>query len=298
MVNNNDITIGFDRRKDFCYAAKVRREVGRPLVERLLKFDNDHRPEKELRESARMIYAVPDNEVIVKNITLDPAETNRVELKARFELAQCLLEDECDFQFETIHTGIENKFIGTIIRNQLICSYNRGIMKNGPVGDNRDDLKTDYAPIYSGCIRAVSLGRGYLTFCHRERGELMVLADFNEEIVSICFIYRDNIIGLGYMMLSGFNLEEESYIEKLAVEFKTLINFKLASFHKDGITIPLSGLFLSGENVIEQVKRAIAPFFAVPVKSPRINTGYFPEPSQFSSIPLNDYLVSLGSACK
>jgi len=298
MVEKNDITIGIDRRQNFFYAVKIRREVGRPQIKELLKFDNEHLPEKDLLENARLIYAVPDNEVIVKNITLDPAETNRVELKARFELAQCLLEDESDFQFETIHTGIENKFIGTVIRNQLVCSYNREIMKNGPVGDNRDDLKIDYTPIYSGCIRAAALGRGYLSYCHRESGELICLADFNEELVSICFIYRDNIIGLGYMMLSGFNLQEESDIEKLAVEFKTLINFKMTSFLKDGVTIPLSGLFLSGENVIQQVKSAIAPFFTVPVKSPRINTGFFPDPSQVSSIPLNEYLLSLGSACK
>jgi hypothetical protein len=84
----------------------------------------------------------------------------------------------------------------------------------------------------------------------------------------------------------------------MAVEFKTVVNFKLAMFLQDGVTVPLSALLLSGDNVEGEVCKVLERFFSVDIDTPKINSGFFAQPSELTSIPLEKYLVALGLAVK
>ena len=292
MVEKADVMIGLDHHDGQCYMAHVERKTGRPEVKALVSVGPEELSEHELPGDACLVYSVPDDLVTVKKITLGEVAPDLVDSAARFELTQSLLEDEDEFCFDIIPTAQENQFLGTIVRReravQLITSalpdhlYTNTMEKEGPV------------PCRS---RAIALGMGYLTFCHRDAGELICLADFTDRLVSVCFIHHDNIVGLDRLMVDRFDLTSDAGIGKMAVEFKTMINFKLTSLFDNGVTVPLAALLINRDPE-SGISRALGEFFPDIVGVPRINTGFFSDSSGASSLSLPDYLVALGLTVK
>lgn len=282
-MNAPKARIGIDYRNGLFYAARVEHPAGRPEVKALIRFERSQLVGHHLLEGAKVIFGVPDSDVILKSISLNSRRSD-VQLEARFELAQSLLEDEKDFRFDTIATGQNNRYLGLIIRRTQMESNLRDLL---------GEASASFAD--SACqMRAAALARGYLTFCQLPRGDLICLADFGDRRLSIAFVYQARVIGLTHMALDRFDLSTKPGLEKMAVEFKTIANFKLCSFFEDGITLPLSALIVSGDGIDREAIAAMEKYFPIELDHPRLNAGFFSGQSDMPGIPFEKYLVALG----
>ena len=82
------------------------------------------------------------------------------------------------------------------------------------------------------------LGRGYAAFAVPEGGELTALIDTNSRPVSLCFVHSGRPVAVGCLAADRFDLDGGPGRQRLAIELKTVINFKLASLFEHGLTLP------------------------------------------------------------
>jgi hypothetical protein len=85
-----------------------------------------------------------------------------------------------------------------------------------------------------------------------------------------------------------------SGLEKMAVELKTIVNFKLSTFSQRNISIPLSAVFVSGSQLDVQAGDILREYFSVGIREVVLNSSLFPHPDKMSEILAGDYLVALG----
>ena len=283
-MKDNSVRIGVDCRGDLMYAARVCHDGTRPQVKALVRLSRTHPEKHELLEDGEVVLAVPDDQVIVKRLTLpDSPAADRPE-RARFEMSQTLLENELSFRFDTIDTGQQDRLLGLIMRRESLSNI---------VERNTGGLFAE-RPSLSYQMRAVALGRGYIEFCRRQAGELVCLVDFHDQLASVCFVYQRHVLAVTHMRAANPDSRQLSDLPRLAVELKTLVNLQLSLLFSEGITVPLSILIVTGEAVTEQVTEALARHFPGGVAAPRINSGFFADPSKLNEIPIDNYLISLG----
>jgi hypothetical protein len=292
--------MGIDYRSGRYYMARVRRDASERKVTALVTATESELMEHQALEGEDIIFSVPDDKVVIKNLHLSQAGRWDTDLLARFELSQSLLDDENEFCVATLTTGQSNRRLGLVTRRRNLEELTDSLFSTL----NPAALSLKYE------MRAVALGKGYLNFCHPEQGELICLADFGDNVASICFVSGGNIIGLAHLPLSQFDrsgrlwpapdgpalsgLNSEPGLMKMAVEFKTVVNFRLPSLFEEGGTPPLSALIVSGDGSDSPVKSALGQHFQVPVTAPRIDGRFLQKESAAVEGPLEDYLVAMG----
>ncbi|MCK4373306.1 MAG: hypothetical protein KAW61_09165, partial [candidate division Zixibacteria bacterium] len=120
------------------------------------------------------------------------------------------------------------------------------------------------------------------------------LIDFNDRLVSVCFIYRKKMLGVAHLVTKSFDLTTPTDFERMTIELKTIVNFKLAAFSRQSISVPLSALIISGSGQQEHALEMLKKYFPVQISEVGISSGFFPQPDRISQIPAGEYLVALG----
>lgn len=283
-MSDSTVRIGLDGLSLLVYAARVTDSSGRPQVEGLTRLDPAQLDSSDFLFEGERIWSLRDDRAIIKNLQVDPTLGIDLHRKAVFEMSQSLFEDDQSYLFDSIATGREGRVIGIAVNRDLLPAP----------AISRDEKRGDVAPSSKFMVRAAALGYGYLNYCLKEKGELVCLADFAGQIVSICFVHRDSIIGLAHLPSNGLQPDDRQALKNLALEFKTVLNFKLAGFFDEGITFPISALLVSGEMATRQTKAALSDHFSVDIVPPRLNPGFFANSPDETETPLENYLVSLG----
>ena len=282
-MTSSRTSMGIDYRCGRYCAARVRQDAsGRKVTDLTTGAQSGLRHQGV--EGGDVIFSIPDNEVIVKNLHLSQGDRWNFNLCARFELSQSLLDDENEFCFAALSTGHPNRCLGLAARR---CTLER---LTAPLFSSLNAAAL--SPKYE--LRAVALGKGCLNFCHPEPGELICLADFSGDAASICFVLEGGIIGVAYLPTIRFDLDTEPGLEKMAVEFKTVINFRLPSLFEEGAVPPLSALIISGDGLDSPVKPALEQRFRVAVSAPRIDRQLLEGEPAAMEEPLEDYLIAMG----
>ncbi len=283
-MKDNSVRIGVDCRGDLMYAARVCHDGTRPQVKALVRLSRTHPERHELLEDGEVVLAVPDDQVIVKRLTLPASPAADRPERARFEMSQTLLENARSFRFDTVDTGQPDRLLGLIMRRESLSTL---------VKRNTGGLFAE-RPMLSCRMRAVALGRGYNEICRRQAGEIVSLVEFHDQQASVCFVYHKHVQAVTHMRVANPESRQLSDLSRLTVELKTLVNLQLSLLFSEGITVPLSILIVTGEGVTEQVTNALAQHFPGGVAAPQINSGFFADPSKLSEIPIDNYLISLG----
>lgn len=283
-MNESLIQIGIDCRDNLYYAARVNYSGGRPDVKALLRLDKDNLKNHQLLKGDNIIFSVDDDSVIFKKIRIDKNDS-KLSQKINFELSQSMLDDESNFLFDYIESYNSNKFMGMIVNRSGI----EKLISDLSLSDNE---KIGFL------ARSVGLAKGYITFCRQTGGELIALLDFNSPLVSIAFLYKNKIIDLAHVKMGNPNIKNELGLNKLAVEIKTLLNFKQAAISNEGINLPLSAIVVSGYDFEDQLFLKFKEYFNLPLSYPEINPAYFDHSQDTKQIPLEKYLVALGLAVK
>ena len=279
-------TIGIDLRDDLFYVARIEHQIGRQEIKALLRLERQHLGEHHLVQGGEFVMSIPDEMVMVKHLVLNGH--NDIEMKVKFELAQLLPESPDQYLFDTIHSGLDSRYIGLAVRRDRLDDY-----KASTLADKVPALVNSRYE-----MRAAALALGYTEFCRKSGGDLICLADFTRSAVSLAFIYQDALIDLCCIPLTRSDLNTAGGFGKMAVELKTLVNFKSASLFSQGITTPLSCLIVSGDAIDDDTIEKLNRYFTIDINRPNVNTGFFSGQGDLTSVPLEKYLVALGLAAK
>lgn len=283
-MSENQTRIGIDLRGDLYYVARIEHHPGRHEVKALLRLEHQHLGEHHLLSGGDLVLSIPDELVVVKKLNVGGDDD--INLRAQFELVQSLPEDESQYLFDLIQSGLDNRFVGLAIRRDQLNDH-RARLNGIGTGDTNG----------SRCqMRAAALAMGYTGFCRKSGGDLVCLADFQQSSISLAFLYQHAITDLAHLPLGRHDLTCPAGFEKIAIELKTLVNFRTAALFSDGITTPLSCMIVSGDHVTDDAIASLRKSITVDINRPMINTGFFSSQSDLTSVPLEKYLVALGLA--
>ncbi len=277
--------IGIDDRGRFFYVARVCHEPGRSRVEALARFDRSLVRSHRLLESGRLVFAVADDMVAVNEISL-PAKTpsGAAEL-IEFEQTQSLLDEVSTFYFDALPLGADSgRCLALTIRRPHLSTIIQPFTK----ATGGDSSRVLFA------LRAEALGQGFIQYAQTDYGDFACLIDFNDRLASFCFVHRREVIGVAHLATKQFDMTSSPGLEKMAAELKTIVNFKLATFSRRNISVPLSAVFLSGSQLDAQAGEILQEHFSVGIRAVVLNSSLFPHPDKMSEIPVGDYLVALG----
>ncbi len=237
-----------------------------------------------MSEKGKFVLSVPDNKVIVKSFNLDRTERWDARRQAQFEMSVSMLDSQDEFCFDIIYTGYNKRNLGLATRRQHLEQLTNAVFNQ--------QSHTLTSLRYQ--MRAVALGKGYLTFCHPEGKGLECLVDFGDEVASLCFVLERHIVGLAHLSTSCFDFTTEHELKKMAVELKTIVNYKQASFLEDRCPGPLSALLVSGDNGNGEIRSVLQQRFPVAVSAPQVDDHLLTCSPQDSEVPLDSYIVALG----
>lgn len=275
-------SIGIDCRGGLFYVARLDSGVGRHEVKALLRLEKQHLGDHELLQGGQTILSLADQNVMVKRLRLDTDD----DLQVRFELAQTLPDQPADYFFDTVASGLEGQIIGMAVRRDRLAEYTNVLL--GESAGLFPDVRFK--------MRAAALASGYLNFCRRTGGDLICLADFTPASISLAFTYQGMVVDVCHQPLVKFDPTSDGSTAKMAVEMKTLVNFRCAALFSEGITTPLSSLIVSGDTVTDSLIENIRRMFTIDISRPAINAGFISSQADLSQVPLENYIVALGLA--
>jgi hypothetical protein len=280
---NEIFTYGLDYRGGEYIQVCADNTKGRPRVESLKSSETT--PNFQELKPGQLVFSVPDSEVIMKYLKLPADIPVDIESAIRFELGQAMLDDNATLAYDYLSSHNDNNYLGFIYRRQKL--ENR-ISRFGLNELDNSEFKSDFK------TRATALAMGYLAFCHRVEGDLICLADINDSEISIAFIFQKAIVDLASLKLPQ---NETQAMGKIAIDFKTLVNFKLAALAGRGISQPPSALVIANdtsESPDKSISTALAKYFPAGITRPSFIEEYFPEDFKKPDFPLEKYLVALG----
>lgn len=272
------VRVGIDPRGDWCYVARVVWGSGRPQVKALARFHSDQLPGHKILTGAVAIWGVPDSKAQIKRMAITPSGDIDAHDLAAFELAQGLLDDPSEFCLSAVPLSLEGEYLGMSVRRTTL-----------------EDFGADFGDGDCGWqVRSVALTHGWITFGREQEGELIALIDFTPESATISIMHRRRIAATARIATSDVDLRAASGQRRLGAELRTVVDFRLDSLIEHGISVPLSGLLLCGADMADGLTETIDGFFSVPIVTPSISPGFFPQSADLSSVPLDRYLIALG----
>jgi hypothetical protein len=254
----SELRTGFDIRNDGLCIAQVRYNDDGWQIEMTGQQSEIEDQQNLLGESDRCCLGVPDSCVIVKSLQFPTSTGASIEDIVRFELASSLLEDESHFRYESLPDEHGGRHIGLIYRDELLRELCERWL---PREIEKDRI--------SYCARALALGKGYLQFCERAEGDLVLLVDVSTDAASICFLYKDSITEMANVVTASLDLTSEDGRRKFAVDLKTIVNFKRAAMQDRGVISPLSSLVVFGEPVDREFRELLQTYFPAGVRELR-----------------------------
>ncbi len=233
--------------------------------------------------SQSVVVSVSDETVLMKPIKVDRQAADRQQ-RAEFELSQSLTADESAYVFNTVETGLNDLLLGCVARrSELEC--------NIPAAYG--SLLENY-PVKSALARSIALARGFIQFGVKDTDGLICLAEASGPVISIALIINDKPVAFGRLALNRFDITTEPGRERLAVELKTIISFRLAALFEHGLTRPLSALLLSGQGFDGPMMETLRNYFSMPVQPTRINPAHLADSVRHETERASDYIVPLG----
>ncbi|RKX26136.1 MAG: hypothetical protein DRP45_04270 [Candidatus Zixiibacteriota bacterium] len=280
----SDFKVGVDFHSGSFRGARVANESGRLEIGELFTLDSPQDVNDERVPEDSSVWSVPDDEVQIKRLYIPQSGNGSVEDRVRFELAQSILEDEQEFAFDFHSTGESDRYLGFIFRRNRLRSLFETFGRTLPDSDNPIPFR----------VRSLALGLGYLSFCEKEDGELICLVDLTDTAASLCFVHNRSVADLAWMPLNSSDISSTEVRNRLAIDLKTVVNFRLSALMDQGIHVPLASLIVTGEAVDEQLRHALQAYFAVGVSAPRVHAGYLAESAREDPGTLERYVVALG----
>lgn len=257
-------TFGAMRQGDQFLIARVENDGIRPLVTALLAEKDDLK--KIGFNDSRLFFGVDEQAAIVKKIQLKKVSPTDMAALVRFEMIQSLLESPDDFYFDARPI---NDWEG--YRRFIAIAYHRHHI------DREMTVCADRLRQPSGFkLNALALSDGFLTFCRLDPGDLQILLNVDSLRAVIAILYRRKLHAIGRLDTAPGEAVTAESSRRLSQELKVIISYHLAELFREGVTIPLSRIILSGQHAREQsLTAALAETISTEISLPHFQTGYF-----------------------
>lgn len=278
------IIVGVDSYGRNCSVAKVDYSAGRPVIQELQGLIKTEEL-AQLCQKGPTNFAVADSRVMVKKLRLRKSSEASGNDLYRFELIQSLADDKNEFCLDVWPTGLENHALGFVTRRNAIEQL---ISDLGlPVTENDKSSRHFQS-------RALALGKGYLSFCIRARGDFLALLNVADQELSICLLYRNQIVAVSHLSLAEKSQREGPDYTARASELKTVVNFLKSSLLDQGVTVPVSGVILCGPDIHKSFEQALDRHFPGGVSRAKINPGFLNSAVDIARLRQECFVVALG----
>jgi Tfp pilus assembly PilM family ATPase len=240
------------------------------------------------QEPASLFVNVSDRLALVKTIGVDADSSAEAADRARFELAQTLLDPVEDFYFDLYPREYGNgahRFLAVAYHRQQIDEWMQHFES---IAAKPQGFKLD----------AVAMCDGYRTFCRTEAGDVQALVSIEENGLTIAVLHRLALMSIGSVHVAFGAEPSPDTARKAAVELKMTISYLLSDLFHEGVTVPLSRLLVCGAHArTDTIVDAIAGQFSAPVTCPHFYDGYFdPISDTLADKNPERFLVPLGLA--
>jgi hypothetical protein len=193
-------------------------------------------------------------------------------------MSQCLLENESEFHFDLVPTARSGRYLGIACRHSELHSSLVG------------RISFEESTVLTYRLRSDALFRASRTFAEPVGGELTVLADFGVDDVSLCLLYKNEPIAFGYQAPVAVSADDNA-IRRAAIDFKTVVNFRLAMLADIGVTVPLSQVVVTGAALDDRLITALDERFSGRVIRLKFRDGLLPD---HLAAKAHTYTVPLG----
>jgi len=273
--------VGIDCRGDVCYLARVDDSAGRPTVRALARFQRHQLQQHRFLENAEVRISLTDRQAVVKSLRLAPTGKLPAEKLARFEMSQCLLGDEDEFLVDVAATGQPEHWLGMAVHAETASDAASLVAEPS---DRKQEVMLG--------LRSWSLGAGFLTYCHAAGGDVVALADYWDDLTTLCLLHKRRVVSTGVI---AHPVGQDCHSpDRMAMELRTVCNFKTEELADIGINSPLTALLMSGSRCDDVTVGALAKVFSIPVQPVKMAPGFFPSRVDLDQIPVSRYLAALG----
>lgn len=279
----SNVTIGIEAKDNYIYAARVEDNTGRKEVKALLRFEKDKFSNHKLLDNGKIVFAIDDQLVTKKYITVDPTNISKQE-SALFELRTASGDNQSDIFYDLIETALENQFIGYQLRKENLTNTIWSLFENKIASETIGPCR----------VRSAALAKGFIEYCRPLSGDLSALVEISSNQLILALLNGGKIVDLSSLVTDFDIFENISNFKKLAVELKTTINFKISSLFDKGISVPLANLVVCGEFIDDEKIDCLREYFKLNISRPEINRGFFPDQDDKFNIPLDKYIIALG----
>ncbi len=252
---------------------------GRMVVDLLQELNPEGIDPGLLKNSGSLRFSVPEENAIIKRITINPENSIDGARRAEFEFATTLLDDMAGFYTEThsLNGGC----------NFMVFGYHRHL-----IDKQAEFFESRLLKPIGFSLRSWSLASGYLNYCRREGGETLLLLDLSQSGVSYCFIKDTQPVLVGY--ISGTlptNGNDKNILNSFLSDLKATVQYQMSLLFKAGYSTPLSLIVASGLMSGAELNGEIEERMKIRTIAPSVRTELFADEIADKA---GKYLVSLG----
>ncbi len=279
MVKFSNKRYGIDIVRDRIRIAGRTSSAGRITVDSINDFNSDDFKENMIGTDGDFYFSLPEKEAIIKWVTISP-EGNLDPVKLiQFELAGTLADNNNDYYFDCYYTDPKAK--------NLAIAYNRNLIER-----KISELQKKIPKPSGFRLRSLAMAAAYINYCLHESGKLVCLLDISFNSCSYCFMKDESplLIG-GFENGIGEKHKTDNTSDKFVVDLTAMLQYELTKIARDGYSIPLSSIIITGPLTDPEMVAKIEDSMNVKSIQPRLRKELFNEEILAEA---GKYLVCLG----
>jgi hypothetical protein len=268
---------------DECFAARIRQQMGRPLVTMVSAAEGNGPLGFELNDD--IIIGVPQECMVAKQIAVAQSTIIPADDAARFELELQLLDSPRDYATDLIDIEAPAQWLGFAVKHDKLNELRAKLALRGIAANDMA-----FSP------SAIALGKAVQTFAVGNIGDYVAIADICESSATMCFMRNGRFLDVGFCRFAITDWSSAESTKAAMSDLWTVVALHLSRHFQLGVTTPLTEMIVCGSKANDLCLNALRQFFRGTLTVPRLNAGYFADPSVLAQPDIHRFLVPLGLA--
>jgi len=248
-------------------------------VDLFLEVNTSEGEKQPFENNSEIYFSADSSEALVKRIKVPPLEGLESEKIALFELQTFLLDESERYYKETYKLDHRPEFLAVAYSREKI--------------DSKMNLLRNFLPNPKGFKqRALALYEGFKHFCRNEGGEMICLADFGREEITLCFVENGQPVATDFLRIQDTREEWDSELPSdILIDLTAILKYQSSLLFQAGFSVPLSTIVISGNKSGEELVLQIQKNTRIKAVLPKMKNELFaPELAGKA----HKFLVSIG----
>jgi len=252
---------------------------GREKVDMLVEIEADKLTGDMINHDGELYMAVPEDETIIKKISIVSDRGLDSDKLAIFELSSSLMADSDQYYMESY--GQEDS------SERLAIAYRRERVDN-----KISFLQEKLIKPVGFRLRSWALAAGYRHYCRHEGGKLICLLDITANHASYCFIRDDYPVDIGSVTATAEKSENGSRLPRpFFLDLIATLKYRQMIIGQSARAVPLSLIIVTGNRANQELADDIGQKTGVRSNLPVMKKELFSDDTLDAS---PNYLVALG----